>query len=61
VKDISVEDFDALLIPGGYSPDHLRADEAAVKFVKCFFEATSGICYLPCTAATDNSTGFKGA
>jgi intracellular protease, PfpI family len=50
VNDISAEDFDALLIPGGYSPDHLRADEAAVKFVKNFFESNKpvfAICHGP--------------
>jgi len=31
VKDISVDEFDALLIPGGYSPDKLRVDEDAVR------------------------------
>ena len=30
--DVRADDFDALLIPGGYSPDHLRADERAVRF-----------------------------
>jgi len=50
VQDVAVEDFDALLIPGGYSPDHLRADEAAVKFVKKFFESNKpvfAICHAP--------------
>lgn len=27
-------DFDALVIPGGYSPDHLRTDTTLVRFVK---------------------------
>ena len=31
MKDVSVDEFNALLIPGGYSPDKLRVDEAAVK------------------------------
>ena len=35
----SVDDFDALLIPGGYSPDQLRVDEHAVKFTKDFMES----------------------
>ena len=35
----SVDDFDALLIPGGYSPDKLRVDEHAVKFTKDFMES----------------------
>src|SRR5579872_6156722 len=26
IDQVSAGDFDALLIPGGYSPDHLRAD-----------------------------------
>lgn len=50
VNEISVEDFDALLIPGGYSPDHLRADEAAVEFVKKFFGSSKpifAICHGP--------------
>jgi putative intracellular protease/amidase len=34
VKDISVNEFDALFIPGGYSPDKLRVDDDAVRFVK---------------------------
>jgi protease I len=35
-KDASVDGFDALMIPGGYSPDHLRAHAAPVAFVKEF-------------------------
>lgn len=27
-------DFDAVIVPGGYSPDHLRRDRNIVKFVK---------------------------
>ena len=30
------EDYDALLIPGGHSPDHLRTDRDVVAFVKQF-------------------------
>ncbi len=39
VKDASVEDFDALFIPGGHSPDNLRVDEDAVRFVRVFVES----------------------
>jgi len=39
VKDASVADYDALLIPGGYSPDILRADDDAVRFAKEFVES----------------------
>lgn len=31
------EDYDALLIPGGYSPDKLRRHAGAVRFAKDFF------------------------
>jgi len=37
VHDVSADDFDALFIPGGYSPDKLRANPDAVKFTKAFF------------------------
>ncbi|MBI5065128.1 type 1 glutamine amidotransferase [Candidatus Woesearchaeota archaeon] len=39
ITRVYVEDFDALLIPGGYSPDKLRINDDVVKFVKDFFES----------------------
>lgn len=46
-----VEDFDALVLPGGViNPDHLRRDPAAVQFVKSFFQAgkpVAAICHGP--------------
>ena len=30
------EDYDALLIPGGHSPDHLRTESDVIDFVKAF-------------------------
>jgi protease I len=36
IDDVSPDDYDALFIPGGYSPDHLRADPRFVNFVKRF-------------------------
>src|SRR3954449_8952400 len=53
VGDASVDDYDALLLPGGtVNPDKLRMDERAVGFVREFF--TSGkpvgtICHGPWT------------
>ncbi len=32
--DVPTSTYDALLIPGGYSPDQLRLDEASVAFAK---------------------------
>ena len=50
IGDIRPEQFDALFIPGGYSPDHLRADPKMVAFTKAFFEANKpvlAICHGP--------------
>ncbi|MCF8095429.1 MAG: type 1 glutamine amidotransferase [Desulfobacteraceae bacterium] len=50
VSEVSVEDFDALLIPGGFSPDNLRVDERAVSFASDFMEANKpvfAICHAP--------------
>ena len=50
IKDVSVKDFDALLIPGGYSPDQLRVDEDAARFAKEFVESGKpvfAICHAP--------------
>ena len=50
VSGVSVDDFDALLIPGGYSPDKLRVDEIAVQFVRNFVESGKPvfvICHAP--------------
>ena len=49
-KDVKPEDFGALLIPGGGSPDKLRAHDEAVKFVKAFLTAGKpvlAICHGP--------------
>ncbi|MBP1927964.1 protease I [Methanolinea mesophila] len=46
--DVHVAEFDALFIPGGYSPDGLRAHPGPVKFVKDFVESgkpVMGICH----------------
>ena len=35
-RDVTAGDFDALFIPGGYSPDRLRSHDEVVNFVKQF-------------------------
>jgi protease I len=48
VNNVSVNDFDALFIPGGYSPDKLRAHKEPVAFVREFVESGKpvlGICH----------------
>src|SRR5688500_3781144 len=37
--DVSADDFDMLLIPGGGSPENLRIDDQAVQFTKDFVES----------------------
>jgi deglycase len=45
-QEVKVGDFDALLIPGGYSPDKLRVDEQVVRFVKEFVESGKPVCAI---------------
>jgi protease I len=49
-RDVKVDDFDALFIPGGFSPDILRANDDAVKFVKDFVDSGKPVCLI-CHAA----------
>ena len=48
--DLQASDFDALVIPGGYSPDHLRLDRDVVQFVRDFARSgkpVAAICHGP--------------
>lgn len=45
-KEVKVADFDALFIPGGYSPDKLRVDEAVVKFAREFVQSGKPVCLI---------------
>lgn len=50
IADANPNDFDALFIPGGFSPDQLRADERFVKFAKHFMDEKKpvfAICHGP--------------
>jgi len=33
-EDVRIEDYDAVVIPGGYAPDRMRINEALVRIVK---------------------------
>lgn len=68
VDQVSPQDFDALFLPGGFSPDILRADERFVKFAKHFMDEGKpvfAICHGPQLLITAKSldgrkaTGFK--
>ena len=43
IGDVSADDFDALVIPGGYSPDHLRMNNRMVQLVRDIFDARKPI------------------
>lgn len=50
VNDVSVDDFDALIIPGGHSPNWLRQHEDIVNFTRDFFNTgkpVAAICHGP--------------
>lgn len=53
LEQARVQDFDALLLPGGViNPDKLRMNDQAVAFVKAFFDAgkpVAAICHGPWT------------
>ncbi|WP_373894485.1 type 1 glutamine amidotransferase domain-containing protein [Virgibacillus natechei] len=68
IDDVKADDFDALFIPGGFSPDQLRADDRFVKFAKKFMDDKKpvlAICHGPQLLITAKSlegrkaTGFK--
>lgn len=68
IDDVIVGDFDALLIPGGFSPDQLRADDRFVQFVKQFMDSKKpvfAICHGPQLLITAkalegrSATGYK--
>ncbi len=53
VADASVDDYDALVLPGGVAnPDALRMDEKSVAFIKAFVDSgkpVAAICHAPWT------------
>lgn len=51
IDEVEAADYDALVLPGGVmNPDSLRANEAAVKFVKGFMgKPIAAICHGPWT------------
>ena len=49
-RDVSVDDFDAVVIPGGYSPDHLRTDIKMVGLTREAFlrgKPLAAVCHAP--------------
>jgi deglycase len=49
-KDVSADDFDLLVIPGGYSPDHMRRCEPMIRLASTMAEqgkVVAAICHGP--------------
>src|SRR4051794_38204585 len=49
-KDVSADDFDVLIIPGGFAPDYLRRHEAILRLVSSMAEqgkVVGAICHGP--------------
>lgn len=68
IDDVEPNEFDALFLPGGFSPDILRADDRFVTFAKSFMDEKKpvfAICHGPqllISAKTLNGrhvTGYK--
>ena len=50
IDQVKADDYDALLIPGGQSPDHLRVDKRMVEFVRQFDQQgklIAAVCHGP--------------
>ena len=50
IDDVKPEDYEGLLIPGGHSPDTLRADQRFVAFVRAFDQTKrplAAVCHGP--------------
>jgi protease I len=50
VVNVNIDEFDALILPGGYAPEKLREDSAVVSFARDFFKSgkpVAAICHGP--------------
>ncbi|GGK87311.1 glutamine amidotransferase [Planomonospora parontospora subsp. parontospora] len=63
VDEVSADDFDGLVLPGGVAnPDLLRTVPGAVRFTKAFFEAgkpVAAICHAPWTLVEADVVGGR--
>lgn len=66
-KEVKAEDYDAVVIPGGYSPDHMRRNKDTLNFVRKMAELgklIAAICHGPwmmascCNLKGKRLTGF---
>ena len=61
-SEVSADDYDALIIPGGFSPDYMRRTKATVDFVKAMNEQRKligAICHAPWMLASADAIKGK--
>jgi protease I len=67
-SDVSASDYDALIIPGGFSPDYMRRTQATIDFTKAINNQNkpiAAICHAPWLLISSidlsgkNITGYK--
>jgi protease I len=46
VDEVQADDFDAIVIPGGYAPDHLRRSEAVLELVRAFDTSDKPVAFI---------------
>ncbi|BAQ08993.1 general stress protein 18 [Bacillus sp. OxB-1] len=64
IDEAKPDDYDALFIPGGFSPDQLRADDRFVQFAKQFMDEKKpvfAICHGPQLLITAKALEGRGA
>ena len=62
IHEVSPDEFDALVIPGGYSPDRLRMDPAMVRFTREMFDSgktVAAVCHAPWMLAEADVLGGR--
>src|SRR6516225_411445 len=50
-RDVSADDFDLIVVPGGFAPDFLRRSDAVLRLVSTMAEQgkiVAAICHRPC-------------
>src|SRR5262245_47439351 len=60
-RDVSAQDLDALIIPGGYAPDHMRRCEPMIRLTESMMKqnkVVAAICHGPWLLCS--ASGFRG-
>jgi len=50
IADLNPNDFDAVVVPGGYAPDHMRRSDELLRFIRAMDDqgkTIAAICHAP--------------